>query len=229
MSNPDYGDRLRDYLDRPSDDPSRTWSERMMDALTAWHDVSEDRRMSKHDIEWAVGVLNGPDGIDELGYVWSARSGVVTAVKECSYGEYTEAEAIELAEAIDRKKKLAGKHDIGWAVGVLNDRKYRSTQSGEWRASEDAIVGRGAGLCDRGGNVVYRFLSELEAIAVAKELERIAGRDMPATRALIDALTAMVAYYDKTTPEHMDSMSIGGRRIQPETLRAIVAEWKVES
>lgn len=27
--------RLRDYLDRPSDDPSRTWSERVLDALVS--------------------------------------------------------------------------------------------------------------------------------------------------------------------------------------------------
>lgn len=46
--------RLRDYLDRPSDDPSRTWSERVLDALVSGA-VRGDVR-AQHEIFQRVGT-----------------------------------------------------------------------------------------------------------------------------------------------------------------------------
>lgn len=46
--------RLRDYLDRPSDDPSRTWSERILDALVSGA-VRGDIR-AQHEIFRRVGT-----------------------------------------------------------------------------------------------------------------------------------------------------------------------------
>lgn len=139
--------------------------------------------MSKHDVEWALRMLNEREGD---GYEWSINDDgdTVTAFREHSYGKYTVEEAIALAEEIERKAQCVSKHGIEWAARVLNEHKYGID---EWRDAEwakddgEEIVL----LVDKGERDQWDYhesLGGFEAIAIAHELERQAGRGMPATQ-----------------------------------------------
>lgn len=85
------------------------------------------------------------------------------------------------------------------AVKVLNERRYGID---DWRDAEWTKEGGDESvlLVDKGERDQWDYhesLNEFEAIAIAKELERQAGRDMPATRRVIAAFRAVKDQADK--------------------------------
>lgn len=125
-----------------------------------------------------------------------------------------------------REDRRMSKHDIEWAVRVLNEHKHESCR---WTVA--TIDGR---ECCCGEFIHARHpddyplcqpaLSRFEAIAIAEKLERQAGRDMPATRELMRSLESWAEEagvpkcYDNGTVDVVIKATIG-------ELRALLGEW----
>lgn len=73
------------------------------------------------------------------------------------------------------------KHDIEWAVRVLNEREFRGITN--WDAEE--LVDGDIAVYGENEGFALQFDPDV-AIFIAEGLERDAGRDMPATRKLMD-------------------------------------------
>lgn len=118
--------------------------------------------------------------------------------------------------------------NIGDAVRVLNEFTFASRQ---WEARHDPPAAIAETWAD--GRAIEDFdrvlaFDGIVAIAIAEKLERDAGRDMPATRRLMDVIKACRKGAAGANCD-MTAMRFGKASITYGGIDAAIAEWEARS
>lgn len=108
--------------------------------------------------------------------------------------------------------------DIRRAVGILNER--------EWEWANDWTIARDGGAARQTRNPIGTiYLPKLVAIAIAKELERSAGEDLPALRKIAPVLRQYAANLDAAhIPDNLPLIQNAAGACTLAEFRAAVAE-----